>query len=595
MFHRAKKQFLDLPLAQKFVGIFAVLTLLSGALMIGALHLGLSVFEEKFYEKSLQELDFFVQKVDDDIQGIDTLTRSIAVDSTIQQQMNALSNADPETANYYYLLTGIRPLMLEKIYQDGQISSLQYTDLYGHTLTIGQDMPDPGAARLTALEMSLNQTPGGFTLVSSDSADYPYILCGRRILRSQDMSLKKLGTVVVALNVGKLLDNEIHRLSSKPSELYLYNCQTLVYHSGKAADAVVLPDSAQGYKIQTLSGKKKFICWQTSSLTGLRLCSVFDYHEIYGQINAARNALIFGECAILLLFAWVLLHMARLVTKPIHTLGEAVQTVDQQEGNFAAARALLPKDISADEIGTLTKEFDSMLGKIDTLIHENYEKQILLQETRYKMLQAQINPHFLYNTLGTLNWLVKAGNREDACKMIVSLGDILRAALSPRQNSTAAADVQLAGSYIAIQQLRYKSRAEFTLTASGELEQWSLPHFTLQPLVENAIHYGVEDSDEVCKIDVIVQAEDDTLTLIVHNTGKPVKPEKLTKIRTFTVKPQGHGIGLKNIYERLSMLYKAFGFDFDSDESGTTVKIILKQENLAVSEDISDTSTALPQ
>ena len=71
MFHRAKKQFLDLPLAQKFVGIFAVLTLLSGALMIGALHLGLSVFEEKFYEKSLQELDFFVQKVDDDIQGID--------------------------------------------------------------------------------------------------------------------------------------------------------------------------------------------------------------------------------------------------------------------------------------------------------------------------------------------------------------------------------------------------------------------------------------------------------------------------------------------------------------------------------------------
>ncbi|MFR8283085.1 MAG: sensor histidine kinase [Faecalibacterium sp.] len=79
-----------------------------------------------------------------------------------------------------------------------------------------------------------------------------------------------------------------------------------------------------------------------------------------------------------------------------------------------------------------------MLGKIDTLIHENYEKQILLQETRYKMLQAQINPHFLYNTLGTLNWLVKAGNREDACQMIVG-----RATFSVRlvrRNSTAAAD-----------------------------------------------------------------------------------------------------------------------------------------------------------
>ena len=581
MFRRIKKTFLDLPLAQKFVSIFAVLTLLSGALMIGALHLGLSVFEEKFYEKSLQELDFFVQRVDDDIQDIDTLTRSIAVDSTIQEQMNALSNADPETANYYYLLTGVRPLLLEKIYQDRQISSLQYTDLYGHTLTIGQDMPDPGAARLTALEMALNATPGGFALVESDTEDYPYILCGRRILRSQDMSLKKLGTIVVALDVGRLLDGEIHSLSSKPSELYLYNGAKLVYHSGEeAAAALPLADSTQGYQIAAVGGKKYFICWLTSSLTGLRLCSVFDYHKIYGQINAARNALIFGECAILVLFAWVLLHMARLVTKPIHTLSEAVQTVDQQEGNFAAARAMLPADPAADEIGTLTREFDAMLGKIDTLIHENYEKQILLQETRYKMLQAQINPHFLYNTLGTLNWLVKAGNREDACKMIVSLGDILRAALSPRQNSTAAADVQLANSYIAIQQLRYKSRAHFTLASSGELEQWYLPHFTLQPLVENAIHYGVEDSDEVCEINVTAQADNDTLTLIVHNTGTPIDPERLAEIRTFTVKPQGHGIGLKNIYERLSMLYENFVFDFDSDETGTTVKIVLRQGEL---------------
>lgn len=581
MVHRAKKYFLDLPLAQKFVGIFAVLTLLSGALMIGALHLGLSVFEEKFYEKSLQELDFFVQKVDDDIQGIDTLTRSIAVDSTIQQQLNALCATDPETANYYYLLTGVRPLLLEKLYQDGQISSLQYTDLHGHTLTIGQDMPDPSAGRQTALEMALNATPGGFAIQTSDSADFPYILCGRRILRSQDMSLKKLGTIVVALDVGKLLDNEIHSLSSQPSELYLYNGTQLIYHSGEeAAAALPQEESAHGYQISTIGGKKYYICWLTSSVTGLRLCSVFDYHEIYGQINTARNALIFGECAILLLFAWVLLHMARLVTKPIHTLSEAMQTVDQQEGNFAAARALLPADPAADEIGTLTKEFDSMLGKIDTLIHENYEKQILLQETRYKMLQAQINPHFLYNTLGTLNWLVKAGDRENACKMIVSLGDILRAALSPRQNTTATADVQLAGSYIAIQQLRYKSRAEFTLTVSGELEQWTLPHFTLQPLIENAIHYGVEDSDTVCKIHIAAQAADDVLTLIVHNTGTPVEPKRLNEIRAFTIKPQGHGIGLKNIYERLSMLYQDFGFDFDSDATGTTVRILLRQSDL---------------
>ena len=195
------------------------------------------------------------------------------------------------------------------------------------------------------------------------------------------------------------------------------------------------------------------------------------------------------------------------------------------------------------------------------------------------MLQAQINPHFLYNTLSTLNWLVRAGDREDACRMIVSLGDILRAALSPRDNSTAAADVQLARSYIDIQQLRYKNRAVFTLTAEGDLEHWYLPHFTLQPLVENAIHYGVEQRETICHVDVCAVAAGGVLTLTVHNTGAPVPPERLAAIRAFTVKPQGHGIGLKNIYERLAMLYRDFTFDFDSTaQAGTTVRIVLRQE-----------------
>ena len=82
---------------------------------------------------------------------------------------------------------------------------------------------------------------------------------------------------------------------------------------------------------------------------------------------------------------------------------------------------------AADEIGTLTRDVDAMLGQIDTLIHENYEKQLLLQDTRYKMLQDQINPHFLYNTLSTLSWLVRAGKNEDAGRLIINLGDMLRA------------------------------------------------------------------------------------------------------------------------------------------------------------------------
>lgn len=164
---------------------------------------------------------------------------------------------------------------------------------------------------------------------------------------------------------------------------------------------------------------------------------------------AARGALLLGGCATLVLFGWVMLRMARLVTRPVHTLSKAVKSVEG--GDFDTARAMLPAVPSADEIGTLPRDVDTMLGQIDTLIHENYEKQLLLQDTRYKMLQAQINPHFLYNTLSTLSWLVRASKNEEAGRLIINLGDMLRAALSPKQNTTAAADVQLVRSYIDIQ------------------------------------------------------------------------------------------------------------------------------------------------
>lgn len=578
MLTRLKKWFLNLPIAQKFVSIFVVMTLLSCAVMVGALHLGLSVFEEKLYEKSLQELDFYVQRIDDDLQQMDVLTRNIAVDTRVQNQLAELTAATPETAQYYYQLTGVRPLLLEKLYQTGQADSLQYIDAYGNAITVGQSFPDPGDDRRTVLEERLAEVPGGFVLLPPD-ADYPYYICGRKILRSQNMSLQDLGTVLVTVDIEKLLNSQIRSLSSQPSELYLYNGDSLIYQSGNTAAGFAPPNTRQGYAVQSMGGQKVFVCWLTSNLSGLQLCSVFNYSEIYGQTTRARWALLLGGCVILVLFGWVMMRMARLVTRPVHTLSEAVKSVEG--GDFATARAMLPTTPTADEIGTLTRDVDTMLGQIDTLIHENYEKQLLLQDTRYKMLQAQINPHFLYNTLSTLSWLVRAGKNEDAGRLIINLGDMLRAALSPKQNTTAAADVRLVRSYIEIQQLRYKRRAAFALETDGDLESWYLPHFTLQPLVENAIKYGVEESEDVCSITVTARADGDILLLAVHNTGTPIAPERLAEMQNFTVKPQGHGIGLKNIYERLSMLYTAFDFTIDSTEpDGTTVKILLDRKNV---------------
>ena len=204
------------------------------------------------------------------------------------------------------------------------------------------------------------------------------------------------------------------------------------------------------------------------------------------------------------------------------------------------------------------------LDKIDNLIHENYEKQILLKDTEYRMLQAQINPHFLYNTLNSINWMIRAKKNEEAARMTVALGTILRAALSREQYFTMEEELHMLEQYITIQEYRYQKRAVFSIDAKVG-GQYLIPHMTLQPLVENAIYHGVEKMLTPCTITVTVREEEDLIRITVTDDGPGMTPEELRAVRKFTARPKGHGIGLKNIAERLKMAFdQEAGFWIDS-------------------------------
>lgn len=139
---------------------------------------------------------------------------------------------------------------------------------------------------------------------------------------------------------------------------------------------------------------------------------------------------------------------------------------------------------------TLSREFRTMLETVDTLIHENYEKQLLLKDTKYKMLRAQINPHFLYNTLNVIHWMIRAKRNEEAGRMIVELGDILHYSFSQTPYAIISDEIKMVKSYIKIQQSRYQDRIKFEIFTEGALDKYIMPRMILQPLVENAISYG---------------------------------------------------------------------------------------------------------
>lgn len=168
--------------------------------------------------------------------------------------------------------------------------------------------------------------------------------------------------------------------------------------------------------------------------------------------------------------------------------------------------------------------------------------------------RQQINPHFLYNTLNSINWMIRAKKNDEAAEMTVALGTILRSALSKQQYATLREEIENLKKYITIQKYRYQKRAIFKVDAefSGTC---LIPHMTLQPLVENAISHGVDKMLTECVITVTVREEGEKIFIQVADTGPGMTKEELKEVRTFAMKPKGHGIGLKNIYERLKMAF----------------------------------------
>lgn len=215
-----------------------------------------------------------------------------------------------------------------------------------------------------------------------------------------------------------------------------------------------------------------------------------------------------------------------------------------------------------------------MLTRINELIRENYEKQLLLKDTSYRMLRAQINPHFIYNTLNTINWMVKWKKNEEVGKLIIQFGNLLRTAFAEDPFSTVEEELASAEGYMAIQAYRYKGRGEFRAEKSGNLERYLTPRMILQPLVENCICHGIEESLEICTVRVSVRETEDSIVYEVSDTGPGMDAAILQAVRDGTVKPKGNGIGLANIRERLRLMFEESSFTVDSAPGrGTTVRI----------------------
>ncbi len=258
-------------------------------------------------------------------------------------------------------------------------------------------------------------------------------------------------------------------------------------------------------------------------------------------------------------------------------LNELMEMSDQISKGHLNYRVSIPP---ITELAALSNQMNGMAENLNVLLEENAKKQYHLAQSEMRVLQAQITPHFIYNSLDAILALAEQGDMAAVQKMTYSLSDFFRISLSKgRDWITLEKEIKHISDYLLILKMRYGDMLTYDISVSEELHSYTILKMLLQPVVENAVYHGTKAVRRVGLITVTAYQEDDMLCFSIADNGKGVPPEKLAEIRAELNKGVEtdfrEGYGLYNVNKRLLLYYgEKARLTFDSQlNHGTTVTI----------------------
>ena len=263
--------------------------------------------------------------------------------------------------------------------------------------------------------------------------------------------------------------------------------------------------------------------------------------------------------------------VSRSITQPIDALYDRVQEIGR--GDLTVKT---PIPASDDKLQALSDSLEEMVSKLNEQIELNHREQVRLRSMELSLLQAQINPHFLYNTLDAIIWLVETKKNDEAVEMVSSLSTYFRSFLSNgKEIILLSEEIQHVKSYLEIQQFRYKDILQYSIALDPAVESACIPKMTLQPLVENAIYHGIKPKRGIGTVQVKAVMENDEAVLTVSDTGAGMSPEELKRIVSSLDSNEAPGFGVFAVWQRLKLTFgDRCSFNIESEQDvGTTVRI----------------------
>ena len=392
-------------------------------------------------------------------------------------------------------------------------------------------------------------------------------------------SEKRVGTVIIDLNLTKLRevfatssigeDQKVIIADSKQETLFTFpyniNLDQVIFDNKE----ILSLEKVQLEK--KVFGKESIIISDTFDNSDWKIVRIIYANQIYKSIN---QIVIVGICLLLILLVISLILsfiLATSITKPIIQLNNQIKNVEMGELSIK----IITK--RKDELGELSESFNKMVVKLKGLINGMLKDQKKKTDMEFEILQAQINPHFLYNTLDSIRWLAVIQNVENISDMSSALINLLKYNISKKDTIVdLKEEIEGIKNYETIQKYRYGDTFCIEYSIHEDTLNCKIIKFILQPLVENAIFHGINTSDSDAKIKITSEIQNNDLVIKVIDNGVGMDVENWEDI-SIKKKKMHTGIGLKNIEERIKLYFgQQYGIELSSEiEIGTTVKMIL--------------------
>lgn len=341
----------------------------------------------------------------------------------------------------------------------------------------------------------------------------------------------------------------------------------------------------QGSYVDASFGKPQFIVFTTSSATDWKIVGIVPLQEIMIEANAIRQLIIISVFLSIVFAITLYFFITSRLTRPVQVLKNKMR---QAASGYLDVKV---KPTGHDEIADLGKSFNIMLEQIKMLMEQHSREQEQIQKAELRTLQAQINPHFLYNTLDSIVWMAEAGKNGQVIQLVQALSRFFRSNLNKgRDWITLQDELEHVRSYLIIQHIRYRDILEYEIDVDEELFDCQILKMTLQPIVENALYHGIKNKRGKGRIRIVGRMEgEQDIRLTVEDDGIGMNEERLAQLREqlgsqmlpeATGAEVSGGFGLHNVQQRIRLYYgDAYQVEIESrDQAGTSVSIRIPKQ-----------------